>query len=649
MIHPLPLRRSLGGLGFALLLFLHFVPDAFGDERILDYESAIQVAADGRLTVRETITVDAEGDEIRRGIYRDFARYQMSSEGRRQLVAFDILSVTRDGETEDYKLESASGGSRLRIGDPDHFLVPGRHIYQIRYQTDRQVRFFDDHDELLWNVTGTEWAFPIDKARATITLPSGEISNTVVYTGAYGETAQDAVASLMDDSRTASFRTTAPLAAGEGLTVGIAFPKNIVSPPDAYEVGRWFLRDHLGTLILAIGTLLVGAYYFWIWRRVGRDPEKGIMVPRWDPPADLSPALVTYIEERSAQNNRMISAALLSLAIKGLVRLDDVRDDLRIVPTTRLRGQASAALPVGEAVLARSLLPYQEGLTLDKENGQPVREMVKALRRVMVKEHRDTYYRSNAGWTILGIVLSALVLIAAFAAGALPLEILPIGLPLVLGSIIISIFVANSFRSNGAGLPRRIFNVLFAGLFAFGFLSGVVGAAIEILANMTLDWSIVALGALIMVNILFVMIMGAPTPLGRKKMDEIEGLRTYIELAEADRMNLRGAPAMSPSHYESLLPYAVALDLEKPWNTTFRSWLAASAAAGGAYVSHWAPGWYDGPGERIGWTDSMADIGDRMGGAVTSAMPTPSSSSSGFSSGGGFSGGGGGGGGGGGW
>ncbi len=38
---------------------------------------------------------------------------------------------------------------------------------------------------------------------------------------------------------------------------------------------------------------------------------------------------------------------------------------------------------------------------------------------------------------------------------------------------------------------------------------------------------------------------------------------------------MAGAPEMSPQHFEKLLPYAVALGVEKPWTETFDKWLAA--------------------------------------------------------------------------
>ena len=41
----------------------------------------------------------------------------------------------------------------------------------IVYRLKNAIRFFEEHDELYWNVTGDEWPYPILKASATIDLP----------------------------------------------------------------------------------------------------------------------------------------------------------------------------------------------------------------------------------------------------------------------------------------------------------------------------------------------------------------------------------------------------------------------------------------------------------------------------------------------
>jgi uncharacterized membrane protein len=101
------------------------------------------------------------------------------------------------------------------------------------------------------------------------------------------------------------------------------------------------------------------------------------------------------------------------------------------------------------------------------------------------------------------------------------------------------------------------------------------------------------------------------------------------------------APPVTPSKFETLLPYAIALGVEKPWSEALESHLAKAAlVADTAYQ----PIWYNGRLDRnvSHFTSSLSS----MSSSFQSSTPAPKSSSSGRSGG---SGGGGGGGGGGGW
>jgi hypothetical protein len=131
-------------------------------------------------------------------------------------------------------------------------------------------------------------------------------------------------------------------------------------------------------------------------------------------------------------------------------------------------------------------------------------------------------------------------------------------------------------------------------------LSGLV-------TDITPPLSLVALATLLMVNILFYFLMGAPTQIGRRRMDEIEGLRTYLKVAEADRLNMTGVPEMSPQHYETLLPYAIALGVEKPWSKSFQKWLAAA--------------WQRVPRARSPTMDQTGTAATATSKAMTSARP----------------------------
>jgi len=140
-------------------------------ERVLDFDSEVQIHADGSLTVRERIKVQAEGRVIKRGIFRDFPTDYTDRFGNRYRVDFDVLTVTRDGLPEPWFTETRGNGVRLYAGDANVFLQPDEYEYRLRYHTDFQIGFFPDHDELYWNVNGNGWVFAMDRVAAEVRLP----------------------------------------------------------------------------------------------------------------------------------------------------------------------------------------------------------------------------------------------------------------------------------------------------------------------------------------------------------------------------------------------------------------------------------------------------------------------------------------------
>src|ERR1041384_1312972 len=151
----------------ALLAFIALAPAAQANERIRSFDSTITVAPDGTLEVREVIRVNAEGENIRRGIYRDFPTIYKGQGGRTIVVGFAFVGATRDGNDEPWRIEAHDNGQRVYLGSKSVELSHGEHTYELVYRTDRQMGFFADHDELYWNVTGNGWGFEIERGTAT--------------------------------------------------------------------------------------------------------------------------------------------------------------------------------------------------------------------------------------------------------------------------------------------------------------------------------------------------------------------------------------------------------------------------------------------------------------------------------------------------
>src|SRR3954470_19551992 len=241
-----------------LFLILLLIGKAQAVERVLDFHSDIRVAADGALTVTEVIVVQAEGSQIRRGILRDFPTDYRDRRGARIVVPFEVLRVTRNGEPERYALERLDNGTRVRIGDANVLLRQGRHTYEIRYRTARQIGFFDDHDELYWNVNGNGWTFPFDSISAEVTLPTAVPAAQLkaeAYTGPVGAQGRSYQAFTQDGA--AAFRSTQPFQPHEGMTIVLAFPKGVVARATALQRARWFLAANGGVLVGLAGACLL--------------------------------------------------------------------------------------------------------------------------------------------------------------------------------------------------------------------------------------------------------------------------------------------------------------------------------------------------------------------------------------------------------
>jgi uncharacterized membrane protein len=561
---------------FLALIALFFATPALATEQINTFDVAIKVERDGDIIVTEIINVTSEGDQIRRGIFRDLPRYY-EQDGARYHYEYDVLTVQRDDHREKYDTDTEGNAYRILIGDEDVFLDNGQHTYVIRYRVKNQIRYFADHDEFYWNVTGNYWNFPFARASAVITLPQGvTITGTSIYTGANGVAGTDAT--LTQAGERLTFNTTRPLSSGEGLTVSISIAKGLIDPPSQADIaGLWWQRN--GALTILLGS--IAALFFYLYNgfiRVGRDPPKGPVFPRYEAPAGYSPAAVHYIYNRAVNGHRALIATLMNLAVKGHINVD-ATDKKKTILTRNTSAPAGADLAPEDRAFEIDLFVGSNQRTLGGQYDSGFTTAYTTFTNALGKKYGDDYFRWNIGYILAALVVS----IIAFAIAATQIN-----------------------------------------EWSWGITLGLV--------------------ALTALNVVFMYLMPAPTVKGQQIRTEIEGFRLYMETAEKLQLNAakpgtEAPPPMTKERYEKFLPYAVALDVEKPWTKHFEKLIPQEAAN---YHPTWA-------GMSTG--QSFASMSDSMvsniSSGVSSSLPQSSSSSGG--GGGGSSGGGGGGGGGGGW
>jgi uncharacterized membrane protein YgcG len=564
----------------ALLCVLAIPCIAQPDELILDYHSDILVRQDGWIEVTETIAVRAEGVKIRRGIYRDYPTRYEDRFGNDVEVDYEPKSVLRDGRTEDFHSEAQRNGVRTWFGSAERLLDRGEYTYTYRYDAGRMLGFFDEHDELYWNVTGLGWDFPIDRASATVSFafePPPQSIDVDAYTGAFGASGDDYSASV-DSAGRAQFETTNVLAPGEGLTIAVAWPKGYVTEPGALQRAMWTLSDNAGLLVALVGLLGVLAYYVPVWRKFGRDPEEGLVVTRYEPPEGFSPASLRFIE-RMGYDNTAMTAAVVNLAVKGYLQIEKTgkkKDDKHVLERVEARPDAPA-LAAGEKALLTELFSAGPRVELDNSNHEILGKAQEQHRASLKRDYRNRYFRTNGAMNLPPILVALAASIIAFAVGG--------PTPFVL----------------------------------------------------------VAVGAMGIVVVWFANLMKRPTGLGRKVLDEAAGFRDYLEIAEKDEMNLRNPPEKTPELFERYLPFALAMGVEQRWAERFAALFAGLRDPGGApYHPSWYSGSWNVSNLSRSTAALTGALGTAISSSVTPPGSSSGSGGGGFSGGGGGGGGGGG-------
>lgn len=503
-------RSSVTGV-VALVLLLSTPCVLRAQDFIIEkYQSSITVHKDSSFEIVEGLTVVFS--RPRHGIYREIPYRYVDELGKTIRTPITVSSVTDDtGKSWKYRVQRQGNVVNIRIGDPDVY-VNGRQTYVIAYTVQNAILFLPDHDELYWNVTGNYWKAPIEEASALVALDGvagAEPISTACYTGFLGS--RESACKAQKSGNGSTFYATRQLSAGEGLTISFGWPKGLVTPPPAWRKFLWSLDIGRNWVFLLPFVSLL--FMFRLWAKSGRDPKvREAVTVAYGPPRYLDRELIAaetgaLIDERL--DPRDVTAAIVGLAVKGYIRIEEKIEDGWIFDTT---DYVLSKLPGPDENLS-----HFEKLLLDKM-------FADGAGSVRTSDMKNKFYKHLEA--LKEAIFNDLIAKKYFAKS--PEQVRK---SYLIAGVIIAIGLALAFA-------------IFSDDGPFGILAAILTGATVII---------------------FARFMPAKTTAGALTHSQVLGFQEFLNRAEKDHLQRMEDKNL----FSKYLPYAIALDVVENWCKAF--------------------------------------------------------------------------------
>jgi uncharacterized membrane protein YgcG len=318
-----------------LLAFLIFPKITLAAERsvitdwyIQDFQSEIVVNKDSSLTITEKITADCGNLPGKHGIFRVLPTQINTTDQGTIKTPIKLISIT-DFNGIPYNYTTANDYSNhtstWKIGDANK-TVKGVNYYLIKYRVDNAIRTENTNfDELYWNLNGNFCDIETDRFTAEIKFPAEINRNNAqidYYTGAVGSKTKNLADYQWIDNNTLQFDSTGALAARQGITASVTFPKNIVA---AYIVPLTEKYAWLLAIILPAITFII---CFLFWKKYGDDPNiDKTIIPEFDIPENLTPLELGVLKTNGTVKPEFITATIINLAVQRIIAIEETKKE----------------------------------------------------------------------------------------------------------------------------------------------------------------------------------------------------------------------------------------------------------------------------------------------------------------------------------
>ncbi len=583
------------------VLFVFVPQTVLGAEVIPSFDARVVVYKNATIEVTERILYDF-GDNERHGIFRVIPySYQAGNETYTAEVS-SVLVTDGMGTPLPFTESRGNGELTLKIGDPNK-TITGEHAYELTYVVEGPFLYYEDFDELYWNVTGY-WEKPITNASVLVDLPVGaEVLQASCYKGKDGSKDQcDESVPLVNTERAGYNAKALDLKSEEGFTIAVSFPKGVIETELSQRresssgiLSSWAFSPFIPSVVPFF--LLLTLVYLWFTK--GRDPDASkVIVTQFEPPEGMGPSVASVVYSEKVED-ASIAAEILRLAVDGYIKIHRLEKDFLIFSLSDyVFARANDKVPADE-VSARVLEKiFQDDFMSEEEIGG------KKIQVALLSRMKNEFVDEKDA--IEDLVYQ-------------------------------TVTEENYFIQN----PDKVRTWYVVATVLVNGISILWATGILLLGNNqgTSDfvWTYGPLAVILALAFFFSLHMPARTKEGVRLQTHLKGFKRYLDIAEKDRIAFHDAPEKkgdTPERtveiFSRFLPYAVMFGVEENWAKQFED------------IFTEAPQWYEGGNGTFSPSVFATDMKMFTQSVSTATMPQSSGSGGGGSVGGGFGGGGGG-------
>ena len=348
-------------------------------------------------------------------------------------------------------------------------------------------------------------------------------------------------------------------------------------------------------------------YYLICWLLVGRNRKIENVTTQYEAPPGITPGVARYVMT-GGSDGTTLAAILTSLAARRIIfiqpehavfHLTLLNDTARVMPeeAAALKSLLGVELPVAPypatntAIPADVRSPYQKrapmfgeafgddvleasrgtvaphvpgagsNTVLDPQSPE-INVVLGAVQDAFRKNLQGIYFRWNLRFVGVGMIATFVwAMVFAFRLNTPDRPQVFLTFWLLMFTSISGVVIAAVLPARpGHPTPAQRIKTLLLPILFFLVPGLVIYSTLP-----TAHVFIVALLAAVALNNIFLVLMRAPTPEGRRVLQQLAGFREFLMRTEQDRLNRINTPSQNPEVLDRFLPYAIALNVREGW------------------------------------------------------------------------------------